>query len=125
MKRVKTDGLCLARHTTGVAPAPGVARRLRAARGLRRWPRRRCATPVVLSFVPAGASGVLVGAGDIGFCGTPGAEATARLLDRISGTVFTAGDNAYMSGTRDEFRNCYGPSWGRHLSRTRPARRQS
>ena len=82
-------------------------------------------TPVstvqVRSFGGGGGSGVLVGAGDIGFCGTAGAEATARLLDRFSGTVFTAGDNAYMSGTHDEFQNCYGPSWGRHLSRTRPA----
>jgi len=77
--------------------------------------------PVVQSFVPAGAIGVLVGAGDIGWCGAPGTEATARLLDRYPGTVFTAGDNAYMSGTREEFQNCYGPGWGRHLARTRPA----
>ena len=77
-------------------------------------------TPVVQTFVPAGSSGVLVGAGDIGWCGTPGAESTARLLDRFPGTVFTAGDNAYMSGTREEFQNCYGQAWGRHLSRTRP-----
>jgi acid phosphatase type 7 len=69
---------------------------------------------------PAIGSGALVGAGDIGFCGTPGAEATARLLDRLSGTVFTAGDNAYVTGTRTEFQNCYAPSWGRHLARTRP-----
>ena len=78
-------------------------------------------TPVVQTFVPAGPSGVLVGAGDIGWCGTPGAEMTARLLDRFPGTVFTAGDNAYMSGTALEFQNCYGLAWGRHLSRTRPA----
>src|SRR4051812_37082774 len=83
--------------------------------------------PSALRAVPAsaplpfiGASGVLVGAGDIGHCGTGGAEATARLLDRTSGTVFTAGDNAYMSGSRDEFQNCYAPTWGRHRSRTRP-----
>ena len=77
--------------------------------------------PVALSVGPVASSGVLVGAGDIGYCGTPGAEATARLLDRFSGTVFTAGDNAYMSGTREEFQNCYGPGWGRHLSRTHPS----
>jgi acid phosphatase type 7 len=65
-------------------------------------------------------SGVLVGAGDIGFCGTSGAEATARLLDRLPGTVFTAGDNAYPHGTLPDFHSCYAPSWGRHLSRTRP-----
>lgn len=62
---------------------------------------------------------VIVGAGDIGDCGT-GAAATAKLLDRLSGTVFTVGDNAYSSGTRDEFRSCYEPTWGRHLARTRP-----
>lgn len=77
--------------------------------------------PVVLNIPPVASSGVLVGAGDIGFCGMPGAMATARLLDRFSGTVFTAGDNAYMTGTREEFQNCYGPGWGRHLSRTRPS----
>jgi hypothetical protein len=69
---------------------------------------------------PTVPSGVLVGAGDIGMCGTGGAEATARLLDSIGGTVFTAGDNAYMNGTMADFRACYEPSWGRHRWRTRP-----
>jgi acid phosphatase type 7 len=63
---------------------------------------------------------VLVGAGDIADCKLPGSEATARLLDRIPGTVFTAGDNAYPSGTADDYRNCYHPTWGRHIRRTRP-----
>jgi hypothetical protein len=67
-----------------------------------------------------GPPGVLVGAGDIGMCGTKGAEQTARLIDGIAGTVFTTGDNVYMRGTSDEFRNCYEPTWGRHRSRTRP-----
>lgn len=67
------------------------------------------------------ADAVLVGAGDIGDCDSPGDEATARLLDGLEGTVFTAGDNAYQSGTADEFRDCYGPTWGRFLDRTRPA----
>ena len=61
-----------------------------------------------------------VGAGDIGWCGSPGVALTARLLDAISGTVFTTGDNAYMTGTAEEFRTCYEPSWGRHKARTRP-----
>jgi hypothetical protein len=78
-------------------------------------------TLAVQTFVPNGATGILVGAGDIGFCGSPGMEATARLLDRFSGTVFTAGDNAYATGTSQEFQSCYGPSWGRHRSRTRPS----
>ncbi len=63
---------------------------------------------------------VLVGAGDIARCSSPGDEATAKLLDGISGTVFTTGDNAYESGTASEFNNCYHPSWGRHKARTKP-----
>jgi acid phosphatase type 7 len=61
-----------------------------------------------------------VGAGDIALCGGQ-QEATARLLDGIGGTVFTLGDNAYMSGTAAEFRDCYNPSWGRHRNRTFPS----
>jgi 3',5'-cyclic AMP phosphodiesterase CpdA len=68
---------------------------------------------------PPGAPQVLVGAGDIAMC-DGNAESTARLLDGIGGTVFTLGDNAYYSGTREEFRNCYDPTWGRHKGRTRP-----
>ncbi len=67
------------------------------------------------------AGAVMVGAGDIAKCSTEADEATAKLLDNIPGTVFTVGDNAYPSGTASEFKNCYGPSWGRHKSRTRPA----
>jgi acid phosphatase type 7 len=69
---------------------------------------------------PAG-SHVLVGAGDIAVCGSAGTEQTAALLDRIDGTVFTAGDNAYFQGSDADFRNCYDPTWGRHRARTRPA----
>ena len=65
------------------------------------------------------ASVVLVGAGDIADCTT--GEPTAKLLDNIAGTVFTAGDNAYTNGTVSEFATCYDPSWGRHKARTRPA----
>jgi 3',5'-cyclic AMP phosphodiesterase CpdA len=64
---------------------------------------------------------VFVGAGDIAYCGSAGAEATAQLLDQIEGTVFTLGDNAYESGTAAQFRDCYDPTWGRHKARTRPA----
>jgi len=66
-------------------------------------------------------SHVLVGAGDIASCNADKAEATAKLLDKITGTVFTAGDNAYPTGTAQEFIECYGMSWGRHRHRTRPA----
>jgi Calcineurin-like phosphoesterase len=64
---------------------------------------------------------VLVGAGDIASCGLDGDEATARQVDGIAGTVFTAGDNAYEAGSADDFKNCYDPTWGRFKDRTRPA----
>jgi len=65
---------------------------------------------------------ILVGAGDIADCADlSGAEATAKLLDGIPGTVFTAGDNAYEGGTAEQFRRCYAITWGRHKSRTRPS----
>jgi hypothetical protein len=71
-----------------------------------------------LPAAPA-ASQVFVGAGDIAMC-DPNSEATARLLDGIGGTVFTLGDNAYLSGTTQQYRDCYNPTWGRHKGRTRP-----
>lgn len=63
---------------------------------------------------------VFVGAGDIASCDVAEDEATAKLMDRISGTVFTIGDNVYPNGTVSEFANCYNPTWGRHKSRTKP-----
>ena len=71
--------------------------------------------------VRAAGDPVLVGAGDIARCDIPGDEATAKLLDNISGTVYTLGDNAYPEGTDSQFRDCYGPTWGRHKARTRPS----
>jgi acid phosphatase type 7 len=66
--------------------------------------------------------GVLVGAGDIADCANlRGAEATAKLLDRIPGTVFTVGDVVYPRGSDSDFANCYEKTWGRHKARTRPA----
>jgi len=67
---------------------------------------------------------VLVGAGDIANCdlaGGAGAMATARVLDRTPGTVFTMGDHAYPEGAAKSFRDCYDKSWGRHKARTRPS----
>ncbi len=63
---------------------------------------------------------VLVGAGDIAACSSSNDEATAALLDTISGVVFTAGDNAYQDGTTQQYASCYAPTWGRHRERTRP-----
>jgi len=78
------------------------------------------ATPTRTATASSG-DAVLVGAGDISKCSNNDDEATAKLLDGISGTVFTTGDNAYDNGTTSEFTNCYNPTWGRHKSRTKPS----
>jgi hypothetical protein len=65
---------------------------------------------------------VFVGAGDIASCDDlSGAEATAKLIDKIPGTVFAVGDLAYPDGSDEQFANCYGRTWGRFKDRTRPA----
>src|SRR5215831_2300457 len=64
---------------------------------------------------------VLVGAGDIADCADlSGAEATAKLLEKIPGTVMALGDLAYPDGTKENF-DCYNKTWGRVKDRTRPA----
>jgi hypothetical protein len=65
---------------------------------------------------------VLVGAGDIASCKNPeGAQATAKLIEQIPGTVFAAGDLAYEKGSAEDFKNCYEPAWGKFKDRTMPA----
>jgi hypothetical protein len=61
---------------------------------------------------------VFVGAGDIARCDNAETEATARLLDRQPGTVFTLGDNVYPASTPELLATCYGSTWGRQKSRT-------
>ena len=80
---------------------------------------------------------VLVGAGDIASCTSTGDEATASLLAG-NVTVATLGDNAYESGTSQEFAHCYDnyklasdgggvfdPArnyyWGKYKALTKPA----
>jgi hypothetical protein len=63
---------------------------------------------------------IFVGAGDIAM-GDKNSVATAALLDSIGGLVFTLGDNAYFQGTRQQYRDLYDPTWGRHKGRTFPA----
>lgn len=69
---------------------------------------------------------VLVGAGDIADCDDPGDEETAPLVESVldgepEAVVFTAGDNAYDSGTVEEFAECFDPTWGRFKDRIRPS----
>ena len=72
----------------------------------------------------AAASGdpVLLAAGDIANCQIiAGAQATAKIIEGIPGTVAALGDLALSNGTADEFANCYDKTWGAFKSRTRPA----
>jgi acid phosphatase type 7 len=73
--------------------------------------------------VPAGGgeNPVVVGAGDIASCQSPGDEATAKLIEGMpNATVLTLGDHAFEDGTVEEFAECYDPSWGRFEARTMP-----
>lgn len=64
---------------------------------------------------------ILVGAGDIADCkDLAGAEATAKLVEQIPGTVMVPGDLAYPDGSKENF-ECYDKTWGRVKSRTRPS----
>jgi acid phosphatase type 7 len=57
-------------------------------------------------------------AGNIASCGSTEDDATAAALDTLAGTIFTLGDNAFPNGSAEAYRDCYGPSWGRHKART-------
>jgi hypothetical protein len=50
-----------------------------------------------------------------------GAEATAKIIKAIPGTVAALGDLALSDGTAEEFVDCYDKTWGAFKSRTRPA----
>ena len=82
---------------------------------------QRAAAPAGVGVSSLAGDPVLVGAGDIANCDTTTDSDTAALLDAIDGTVFAAGDNAYLTGSAADYANCYEPTWGRHKSRTRPA----
>lgn len=65
---------------------------------------------------------VVVGAGDIANCKMiAGAQATAKLIEAIPGTVVAMGDLALSNGSAEEFADCYDKTWGAFKSRTRPA----
>ncbi|HEV2315648.1 MAG TPA: metallophosphoesterase [Candidatus Acidoferrales bacterium] len=65
---------------------------------------------------------ILLAAGDIANCKMiAGAEATAKIIEAIPGTVAALGDLALSDGTAEEFADCYDKTWGAFKSRTRPA----
>lgn len=76
---------------------------------------------LVETGIPGTGENVLLAAGDIASCDRDTDEQTARILDREPGVVAALGDLVYEQGTPAEFANCYGPTWGRHKARTKPA----
>ena len=122
---------CSDAPTSPAAVQPPAARTERAT-SLKDWLRARLGHPSSPSAAPA----MLAGAGDIAECYSGAvppllraradarrspAAATARLLDRIPGTVVALGDNAYELGSPFDYAACYEPTWGRHRERTRPS----
>ena len=78
-------------------------------------------TPVTPPVVPppGSASTFINVMGDTGWCGSPALSPLARLFERFDGDIVLAGDLAYPSGTMEEFRNCFEPSFGKFKSRLR------
>lgn len=81
------------------------------------------------TVTPTPIPAVLIGAGDIAYCGDApeyqGDEQTAALIEQQlqqwpHAAVFAAGDVVTGEGTRAEYNNCFGPSWGRFKERVRP-----
>lgn len=67
---------------------------------------------------------VILAAGDIGKCDDPevsNATGTAKLLDKLPGTIVTVGDNVQNKGTKEEFETCFHPTWGKHKNRIFPS----
>ena len=106
------------RRSVWLIPLAGVA--IACSRDDRPTPPPGGASPQEVALVGAP---VVIGAGDIAVCGTRWDEATARLVDsvltadtaKIVNVVFTAGDNAYPSGSggyTNYFPRCFTPSWG-------------
>src|SRR6185312_7305864 len=84
-------------------------------------PNRPTALTPPAEMALSAATVTVAAAGDIASCSSGNqAGATARLIDRIPGTVLTLGDNAYPDGTTANYR-CYNSTWGRFKSRTHPA----
>ena len=75
-----------------------------------------------LPVVGQTSTATMVGAGDIAGCAEERhSGATADLLGKIGGTVYTLGDNVQGQGDINEFKNCYDPTWGKYKKRTKPA----
>jgi acid phosphatase type 7 len=70
----------------------------------------------------ANSDAILLAVGDIAGCPEQYKdELTADLAADLPGTIALLGDVVYENATPWEFSNCYDPSWGRVLSRSRPS----
>ena len=79
------------------------------------------ATTLATTLTAAAAPPVIVAAGDIASEGNGDAR-TARLVRRLNPDhVLTLGDNVYESGTAQQFRDYYHPTWGRFRAKTWPS----
>lgn len=64
---------------------------------------------------------VVLIAGDVAQCDTPGAQLTGQLIKSLPYPVLAAGDLAYPNGSAEDFARCYAPHWGSFKERTYPA----
>jgi hypothetical protein len=73
------------------------------------------------SLVALTGASVLIGAGDIARCDANGDEQTAKLVDsvlradsavKVHDEVMALGDNAYPSGSAQDYAKCFAASWG-------------
>ena len=113
--RVCVAAVCLASATVGCSGRTPIAP---TSTETAQTPSQTPAPSLPVPAPPPVPDATLVGAGDIVKCGAPDAEQTARLLDRIPGTVMSLGDNVYPNSTAALLAQCYTPTWGRHLART-------
>jgi hypothetical protein len=77
---------------------------------------------LIMGWPADGAEGdvTFVGAGDIAYSGDGDAQ-TAILIEGLDpDAVFTTGDNAYESGSVEQFKNYYDPTWGAFKGITYP-----
>jgi len=69
----------------------------------------------------AGGPVTVLAVGDIARCSSENDEATAELVEAVpDANLLALGDIAYNNGSARNFAECYDPSWGPFLERTRP-----
>jgi hypothetical protein len=77
-------------------------------------------TPTPPPPTPSGRIGRMIAVGDIGECGSPAVERTARLIQGLAGELVLAGDLAYMNGSMQDFLRCFDPFYSQFRNRWRP-----